>query len=288
MLQGVVNYGTGTAAQLPGWQVAGKTGTTENYGDAWFVGFTAPPADPTQPQLVTAVWVGYPNNLVPMLKLFHNGPVEGGTYPALIWKAYTQRALAYLRETPTGFPAANVPSSAPSTVTFGDDYGNTGVLALDNGYCKITASIEFFVGQAPSQTAHCLKDAVEVPNVHGWTLSAAESQLAGQPLQWHVATRPARPGARPGIVVGERIPPRDVASAYTTIDLVVSAPRHGVVPNLVGLSLDRARALLARKRMRVVTRGATSGRVVAQRPAPGVAAGPGLQAVLTLRPEKGG
>ena len=40
MLQGVVQYGTGTAAQLPGWQVAGKTGTTENYGDAWFVGFT--------------------------------------------------------------------------------------------------------------------------------------------------------------------------------------------------------------------------------------------------------
>ena len=39
--------------------VAGKTGTTENYGDAWFVGYT--------PQLVPAVWVGYPNELVPML-----------------------------------------------------------------------------------------------------------------------------------------------------------------------------------------------------------------------------
>ncbi len=47
MLQGVVQYGTGTAAQLPGWQVAGKTGTTENYGDAWFVGFTPPATAPS-------------------------------------------------------------------------------------------------------------------------------------------------------------------------------------------------------------------------------------------------
>ena len=54
MLQGVVQYGTGTAAALPGWQIAGKTGTTENYGDAWFVGYT--------PQLVVAVWVGYPTS----------------------------------------------------------------------------------------------------------------------------------------------------------------------------------------------------------------------------------
>ena len=50
--EGVVTGGTGTAAALPNRQVAGKTGTTENYGDAWFVGYT--------PQLVTAVWVGYP------------------------------------------------------------------------------------------------------------------------------------------------------------------------------------------------------------------------------------
>ena len=85
LLQGVVSSGTGTAAQLPGWTVAGKTGTTENYGDAWFVGFT--------PDLVTAVWVGYPDRLVPMLTEFHGRAVAGGTYPALIWKAFMQKAL---------------------------------------------------------------------------------------------------------------------------------------------------------------------------------------------------
>ena len=96
MLQGVVQYGTGTAAQLPGWQVAGKTGTTENYGDAWFVGFT--------PDLVTAVWVGYPNKLIPMLTEYHGHTVEGGTFPALIWKAFMQKALPYRKLRPDVVP----------------------------------------------------------------------------------------------------------------------------------------------------------------------------------------
>src|ERR671931_578238 len=53
LLENVVNGGTGKAAKLSGGRpTAGKTGTTENYGDAWFVGFT--------PQLAAAVWVGYP------------------------------------------------------------------------------------------------------------------------------------------------------------------------------------------------------------------------------------
>ena len=52
MLTGVVQHGTGTAAAITGVDVAGKTGTTTNYADAWFVGWT--------PQLTTAVWVGYP------------------------------------------------------------------------------------------------------------------------------------------------------------------------------------------------------------------------------------
>ena len=74
LLEGVVTGGTGTAAALPNRPVAGKTGTTENYGDAWFVGYT--------PQLVTAVWVGYPKGLRPMLSEFHGRPVAGGTFPA--------------------------------------------------------------------------------------------------------------------------------------------------------------------------------------------------------------
>ena len=53
--------------------MAGKTGTTENYGDAWFVGWTK--------ELTVAVWVGYPDELRPMQTEFNGQPVAGGTYP---------------------------------------------------------------------------------------------------------------------------------------------------------------------------------------------------------------
>ncbi|HLY06031.1 MAG TPA: PBP1A family penicillin-binding protein [Rhizomicrobium sp.] len=71
MLYGVVTQGTGRSAALPGREAAGKTGTTQDYRDAWFVGFT--------PDYVTSVWVGNDNN-APMRN------VTGGTLPAAIWK----------------------------------------------------------------------------------------------------------------------------------------------------------------------------------------------------------
>jgi penicillin-binding protein 1A len=76
LLAGVIQGGTGREAQI-GEFAAGKTGTTENYGDAWFVGFNK--------ELTVAVWVGYPDRLQPMKTEFHGGPVAGGTYPAEIW-----------------------------------------------------------------------------------------------------------------------------------------------------------------------------------------------------------
>ncbi len=112
MLQGVVAHGTGTSAAISGVDVAGKTGTTQNYGDAWFVGWT--------PQITTAVWVGFPNKLVPMTTLYNGGPVEGGTFPAIIWHNFMTQALQIL----SGYQAQDAarraslhPGRASSTVT---------------------------------------------------------------------------------------------------------------------------------------------------------------------------
>jgi penicillin-binding protein 1A len=87
MLGTVVTQGTATRAQIPGTFVAGKTGTTENYGDAWFVGWTD--------KITVAVWVGFPDELRPMETEFNGQPVAGGTYPAAIWKSFVEKALTY-------------------------------------------------------------------------------------------------------------------------------------------------------------------------------------------------
>ena len=76
--------GTGAAAAIPGVTAWGKTGTTSNYADAWFVGSTA--ASGSVPSMTVAVWVGYPNSDKSMAKDYGGKPVYGGTYPALIWK----------------------------------------------------------------------------------------------------------------------------------------------------------------------------------------------------------
>ncbi len=84
MLETVIQYGTGKAAAL-GQFAAGKTGTTSNYGDAWFVGWDS--------KYTVAVWVGYPDKLIPMEHDFNGGPVLGGTFPALIWHDFMSSAL---------------------------------------------------------------------------------------------------------------------------------------------------------------------------------------------------
>ncbi|MGE5422227.1 MAG: transglycosylase domain-containing protein [Ignavibacteriales bacterium] len=78
LLQGVVTKGTGKGAQIPGVQCAGKTGTTQEDRDAWYVGYT--------PNYSCAVWMGYDK------KGSHIGTV-GGNYPAKIWKAVMTKAV---------------------------------------------------------------------------------------------------------------------------------------------------------------------------------------------------
>ena len=121
LLHGPVDdsYGTGTAAAIPGVDVAGKTGTTSNYVDAWFVGWT--------PQMTVAVWVGYPNSGKPMTTQYDGGPVEGGDYPAVIWHNYVVGALQILQdEAAKKTGAAATVTSQLSTNTYSSTSSSTG------------------------------------------------------------------------------------------------------------------------------------------------------------------
>src|SRR5204863_8283281 len=116
ILAKVIQEGTGTAAQI-GEFAAGKTGTTENYGDAWFVGFNK--------DLTVAVWVGYPDRLKPMLTEYRGGPVAGGTYPAEIWHDFMMswihirdgRAAAHGKKPQTDGTTTGAVTTVPQTST---------------------------------------------------------------------------------------------------------------------------------------------------------------------------
>ncbi len=79
LLRDNITGGTGTAAYTGCGGQAGKTGTTDNYTDAWFAGY--------QPNLATAVWVGYPQSNEIEMTSVHGTTVFGGTFPAQIWNS---------------------------------------------------------------------------------------------------------------------------------------------------------------------------------------------------------
>ncbi|HVO17091.1 MAG TPA: PBP1A family penicillin-binding protein [Alphaproteobacteria bacterium] len=96
LLRSVIGWGTGHSADI-GRPAAGKTGTTQDYRDAWFVGYTA--------DLVTGVWVGNDDN-APMKS------VTGGTLPAEIWRGFMSDALK-------GVPARALPGLAGNAASTG-------------------------------------------------------------------------------------------------------------------------------------------------------------------------
>jgi penicillin-binding protein 1A len=269
ILEGVIRSGTGRRAALPDRTVAGKTGTTENYGDAWFVGYT--------PQLATAVWVGYPNRLKPMLTEYHGQPVAGGTFPAEIWNRFSRLALA--GTTPESFPGYAYRAAAAKRVVWRD-----GSLELDNGYCRVTELVTYFAGHGPAHTANCKPNEVDVPRVVGMSLARAKLRLALQPLTASVVYKPAVAKQRVDLVL-DQFPRKGRLSSHDTVTLVLAKPLHGIVPKVTGLSLSAARRKLrGRGLVPVIDRFADgrSGRIVAQMPIAGVAAAPQMKIRLIV------
>ncbi|MDC7676917.1 transglycosylase domain-containing protein [Asticcacaulis machinosus] len=116
MMRQVVISGTGNGIKIPGnYDLAGKTGTTSDYRDAWFVGYTG--------GFTTAVWVGRDNN-TPMAR------VTGGGTPAAIWRDFMASALTRIKTSaiPTG-PVSEMDEAASAAV---DELLNSSPAANDN------------------------------------------------------------------------------------------------------------------------------------------------------------
>jgi membrane carboxypeptidase/penicillin-binding protein len=87
VLQQNITGGTGTGARI-GRPAAGKTGTTQNFENAWFAGYT--------PELTAAVWMGFPpgpDGTIPLMQKVRGRDVTGGSFPATIWKKFMSVAV---------------------------------------------------------------------------------------------------------------------------------------------------------------------------------------------------
>lgn len=142
MLKSVVERGTGTGAQI-GRPAAGKTGTTDEGKDLWFVGYT--------PELVTAVWIGY-DQPTAMPQAY------GGTYPTRIWQEIMSKALSDV-------PVKNF--SMPSGIVTSTVDGKSGLLPGPNTPGDSLVTDMFAEGTVPTVT----------DNVHGYVEVCAASGL---------------------------------------------------------------------------------------------------------------
>ena len=184
-LRAVVQFGTGTGAALPDRPVAGKTGTTEQNTDAWFNGIT--------PQLVTSVWMGDPKGRTPMQWPATPISVFGGTYPASIWHAYTEAALA--GQGAVDFPQPNfalIPAGKMIT---------SNQLTLDSGTAFPSTSLPYF---SPSPSSHTT---ATPPQAVATVPSPATTVFAPPPpVSTPQTTVPSHPGVT-CVVVTVPVPP---------------------------------------------------------------------------------
>jgi penicillin-binding protein 1A len=200
ILSQVVQRGTGAAAQLGDRPVAGKTGTANEWRDAWFVGYT--------PELVTAVWVGFPEELRSMVPPATPIRVTGGSWPAQIWQRVMEPALAGTPVVPFPVPEVVVPQE------------------------RIAASTP------PPNT-------VALPDVGGQYETQARGVLEAAGFKVVTERRPNRQRAS-GMVADQTPAPGTLVTPGATVVVGVSSgpPRPIVIVNTIGLAVDQAARML--------------------------------------------
>ncbi len=161
MLEGVVSGGTGTAANIGRPQI-GKTGTAQNYSDAWFLGAV--------PQLSAAVWVGHPEGQKPMSSE-RIGTVYGGTWPAQIWRAFMSKAVR-------GLPRENFPKGNVEYVTVEVDTSRNNCRAIKYTPKGFIDRVDYVKGSEPKKCKQPTSFGVQtVPLVVGRSQELAELEL---------------------------------------------------------------------------------------------------------------
>ena len=273
-MKGVIAHGTGVNANIHR-PAAGKTGTTSDFKDAWFVGST--------PQRTTAVWVGYENPARPMRTQYAGSPVFGGTFPALIWNQYMTNAMRGLPRDDWAPPVgvASIPVSVdPRT----DERVPPG--------CKYAQVVVWSQALAPMTMGPCESDLVSVPDFTASNKRKANSIANGSGLQIRFQYRPAQPGDKPGTVVVQSPSPLSAEQPGSVVTLIIARKIPSVlVPNVVATGsqpslTDGAIARLEAAQFRVIVvdqqdaEGLPLGSVVAQSPSAGKPAP--LGAVITV------
>ncbi|MFN2526116.1 MAG: transglycosylase domain-containing protein [Actinomycetota bacterium] len=299
-LQQVVERGTATRANI-GRPVAGKTGTSQEYRDAWFVGYT--------PDLVTSVWVGYPEGEIEMksscysslcrpTRVLSGTGVTGGSWPAAIWQSFMSAALA-------GIPVSyfDVPGFGIVTVTV--DTRNF-CLADEFTPDEFRATASFPEGSEPEESCRVKGDLVEIPDVFGFPVRDAVRILEGEGFKVLQKEEPTTTYP-PGRVIGQDPGAGKKVPRGSTVAILVSV--HGepqdetddedddtaTVPNVLGYTRSAAEAALRNEgfNVRVIVESESDpqearkrkGRVWKQDPAGGTQAEEGSTVTIWVNPD---
>jgi membrane peptidoglycan carboxypeptidase len=294
----VIQRGTAAAYGQIARPAAGKTGTAQDYHDAWFVGYT--------PDRVASVWVGYPSGPIAMLpacsaRFNVQGEeicrptriqVSGGTWPTLIWSNFMQRALARV-------PASSfeVPGNLVTVVID----TRTGCLVNDFTPADKRATASFEAGTAPTETCFVPGDSQKVPDLMSFPQREALRVLESQGFAVSTVREPTFKYP-PGRVIDQSPAPGTRVATGATVTIVVSAPgeRAVVVPSVLGLSRSEAESRLENEgfEVRAVIEPESDpkqakkheGRVWKQDPASGTEAKKGATVTIWVNPikEEGG